>query len=424
MPHVVILGGGFAGFSAAREFERRRSRMKNLRVTLIDRNNFMLYTPMLPEAATGSVEVRHIAEPFRASLRHTDFELGDVIGVDERERTVHVTHPLTRDSRSIHYDELVFALGSTPSTLGVAGVERCTIPLRSVLDAERVRNAVLGAIEIASQTSDISERDRLLRFVIVGGGFTGVEAAGELTAFVHAILKYYAIEERAVEIVLVQAENRLLPHLPDRFGKVAARSLHDRGVRILLGKTVESVDPAGVDLKGGERIESRTVLWDAGVEPSPLVKHLGLKTSSHSAIEVERDFSVPGHAHLWAIGDCAAVPRKKGGTYAPLAQNAVREGPLLARNVIAKMRGKSTKAFSYKELGQMASLGNRQALAELPGKKMLTGLPAWLLWRSYYLGRLPGAGRKTRVALDWTLGLAFPPQLARLPMTERDETQR
>jgi NADH dehydrogenase len=278
---------------------------------------------------------------------------------------------------------------------------------------------VIGAIEVAAKTPDVSERDRLLRFVIVGGGFTGVELAGELVAYIHGVLKYYPIPEKSVDIVVIEAGGRLLPHLPERFGKYAARTLHDRGVRIVLGKDVESVDGAGVALKDGERFESRTVLWDAGVEPSPLVKHLGLKTNSHAAIEVERDFSISGHAHLWAIGDCAAVPKKGGGTYPPLAQNAVREGPLLARNVLARLSGRATKPFRYRELGQMASLGNRHALAQLPGGKMLTGIPAWLLWRSYYLSRLPSNGRKARVAMDWTLGLAFPPDLSRLPMVRK-----
>ncbi|HEV7178930.1 MAG TPA: NAD(P)/FAD-dependent oxidoreductase [Candidatus Baltobacteraceae bacterium] len=416
MPNVVILGGGFAGFSAARELQRRRKRVRDLHVTLVDRNNFMLFTPMLPEAATGAVEVEHIVQAFRASLRAVQFELGEVADVDEDARRVHVRHPLTHEVRALDYDELVFALGSTPSTLGIEGVERWTLPLHSIADAQRVRNAVIGAIEVAARTNDVVERDRLLRFVLVGGGFTGVESAGELTAFIHAIVRYYPVDRRAVEIVLVENKDRLLLELPERFGKYAARSLRDRGVRLALGEGVKSVDENGVTLAGGGRLESRTILWDAGVEPSPFVKRLGLKTSRHAAIVVGPDFSVPNHPHLWAIGDCAAVPKKDGGTYAPLAQNAVREGPLLARNVIARLRGRRTRGFAYRELGQMASLGNRRALAELPGGRMLTGAAAWVLWRGYYLGQLPGTQNKTRVALDWMLGCAFSPSLARLPM--------
>lgn len=423
MHRVVILGGGFAGLSAAREFERRRKKARDLEIVLVDRHNFMLFTPMLPEAASGSVEFAHITQPFRAELESVHLELGEILSVDEANRAVTLRHPLTHESKTIAYDELVFALGSTPSSMGIDGVERCTLPLRTITDAERLRNAVLGAIEIASQSDDIAERDRLLRIVIVGGGFTGVEAAGELTAFARSIVRYYpAIHENMLRIVLIQAEKRLLPHLPDRFGKQAARVLHDRGVEIRTGKEVDSVDPRGVTLKGGERYESRTIVWSAGNEPAPFVKRLGLPLSKHGAIETQRDFSIDGHPHLWAIGDCAAIPKKSGGTYEPLAQNATREGPLLARNVIARLRGKKTASFAYKKLGQMASLGGRHALADLPGGTMLTGFPAWVLWRTYYLGRLPGIGRKTHVALDWTLGLAFGPAMTRLPMVERGET--
>ncbi len=412
---VVILGGGFAGLSAARALQKRRKSVRDLEIVLVDRNNYMLFTPLLPEAASGSVEVRHITQPFRPQLEHVTCELGEVLGVDETQRHVTLRHPLTHESKTIRYDELVFALGSKPSTMGVDGVERFTIPLRTVADAQHLRNAVIGAVEIAAQANNIGERDRLLRFAIVGGGFTGVETAGEMSAFLRRLIRYYpTLHERHVRVVLIQAEKRLLPHLPDRFGKHAARVLADRGVEIRIGKEVDRVDSAGITLKGGERHETRTIVWAAGNEPAPFVKRLGLKLSHHGAIETQTDFSIEGHPHLWAIGDCAAVPRKNGGTYAPLAQFAVREGPLLARNVLARLRKKRTKPFTYEKLGQMASLGDRQALAELPGGKMLTGLPAWLLWRGYYLSRLPSASRKTRVAIDWTLGMVYGPSMARI----------
>lgn len=413
---VVILGGGFAGFSAAREFQKRWKAVRDLEVVLVDRHNFMLFTPLLPEAASGSVEFRHIAQPFRPQLKRVRYEMGEVLSVDEEAQHVMLRHPLTHESKKLEYDELVFALGATVSSMGIEGVERFTLQLKTLRDAERLRNAMIAAIEVAAESNDIVERDRLLRFAIVGGGFTGVEAAGELSAFVKRIIAYYPnLHENDVRVVLIQAEKRLLPHLPDRFGKHAARVLADRGVEIRIGKDVDRVDAAGVTLKGGDRYESRTVIWSAGSEPAPFVKRLGLKLSKQNAIETQRDFSIEGHPHLWAIGDCAAVPRKNGGTYAPLAQFAVREGPLLARNVLARSRGKKTKPFGYKKLGQMASLGDRHALAELPGGAMLTGLPAWLLWRSYYLAQLPSRSRKTRVALDWVLGMAYAPSTTVLP---------
>ena len=420
MPRVVILGGGFAGLSAARELSRRRRSVRDLEIVLVDRHNFMLFTPMLPEAATGAVETRHIMQPFRAQLPHVRFELGEVLAVDEGARRVMLTHPLTNESTELAYDELILALGSTPSTLGIAGVDRCTLPLRTVDDALRLRNAVIGALEVAARSDDLVERDRLLHFIIVGGGFTGVEAAGELSAFIRSLLRFYPVLDASLlGITLIQSGKRLLPELPERFGRQAAHVLHGRGIDIQIGAEVEHVDPDGLTLKGGERHESRTIVWCAGSKPAPFVERLGLKLSEHEAIVTGRDCSVPDHPHLWAIGDCAAIPKRKGGTYAPLAQNATREGPLAARNVLARLRNKRTVPMRYERVGQMASLGDRHAIVALPGNRMLSGAAGWLVWRTYYLGRLRGAKSKTRVALDWALGLAFGPSLARLPLTEK-----
>ena len=424
---VVIVGGGFAGVATARELQRIGK--KQVDITLVSRQNFMLFTPMLPEVASGSLESRDIVQPLRAAIHRSSsgseassFELGEAVGIDAARRNVTVRHPLTHDSRVIEYDELVLALGATSSTMNIPGVAKFTVPLKTIADAEIVRSRVVGALEVASTTHDLIERDRLLRFVIVGGDFTGVELAGELQAFLDSILGYYTgIDRRHVELLVLESGERLLAHLPERFGKYAASVLSKRGVRLMLKQDVSAVDSHGVVLKSGERLASGTVLWAAGVKPSPLAESLGLQTTKHGAIETGGDFAVAAAPHVWAVGDCAAVPKAQGGTYAPLAQNAIREGPALAKNILARLRGKATRNFRYRELGQMASLGNRQAVAELPGGHMVTGFAAWLMWRTYYLGRLPGLSQKTHVALDWTLGLAFPQQTSRLPMIEMGE---
>ncbi len=422
MQHIVVVGGGFAGVATAHELDRS-SKRHGIRVTLINRQNYMLFTPMLPEVASGSLDMRDIAQPLRAGLHAGQFELGDAIGIDQTARTISLRHPLTHECKAVEYDELVLALGSTSSTLGIPGVEKFTLALDTIADAIQIRNRVLGALEVAAKTEDLIERDRLLRFVVVGGGFTGVEAAGELRGFLGSVLKYYSeIEPSAVELVLVESGHELLAHLPSKFGKSAAASLSRRGVRINLGDSVAAADGHGLELKNGTRFESRTIVWSAGVEPAPLVKNLGLETNEHGAVKVNGDFSVRGAQHLWAVGDCAAVPRPKGGTYAPLAQNATREGPLLARNILASLKGRATRNFRYKELGQMASLGDRQAVAELPGGRMLSGKPAWILWRAYYLSRLPGWNRKARVAMDWSLEMVFSRGVGRLPLIEESAT--
>lgn len=414
MAKVVILGGGFAGLAAAKAFERR---YKSVDVTLVNKTNYTLFTPMLPEVASGALETRNVAQPLRASLKRTTFELGEAIDGDLERRAVRVRHPITAEEREIYYGELVLALGSTWSTMGVAGVKRWALPLYDLSDAAAIRSRAIGALEVAARTSDLVERDRLLRFVIAGGGFTGVEMAGELRAFLTAVCRYYPnVDPKDVEVLIVDGEDRLLTHLPSKYGKRAAKTLVERGVRLHLSAQVESVERDALRLKDGSSISTRAVIWCAGEEASPLCKAFGLKTNDKGAIAVAADFSVAEHDHVWAIGDCAAVPKRGGKTYAPLAQNALREGPLLARNVAARLAGRPTKNFRYRELGQMASLGNRQAIAELPGGKMLSGFPAWVVWRAYYLGRLPGWARKAHVALDWSLEMVFPPDIARLPM--------
>ena len=420
---VVVLGGGFGGVSCVRELERLDPHAEHASVTLINRENFMLFTPMLPEVASGSIETRNIARPLRAMFRHARFELGETTSADVAARTVTIRHPLTRESKTIEYDELVVALGSTTSDFGVRGVAEHTLPLKVIEDASKIHSHVLGVLEVAAETHDRVERDRFLRFVVVGGGFTGVEATGELLGFLKSIVRYYPkLEESSIECVLVEGGKSLLAHLPPKFGKRAAASLRGRGVRLHLGDDVESVDADGVTLKSGTRFDSRTVVWSAGTIPSPLVKQFGLQTNEHGAIEVETDLRAKGTPHVWALGDCAAVPKPKGGTYAPLAQNAIREGPAVAGNLLASLAGEPTKNFRYRELGQMASLGDRQGLALLPGGHMISGTPAWALWRVYYLGRLPGWSNKARVATNWTLEMAFPPDIARLPAAGGGDT--
>lgn len=257
----------------------------------------------------------------------------------------------------------------------------------------------------------------------MGGNFTGVELAGELQAFLTSVVRYYpSIDANQIEVTVLESGEHLLGHLSPRFGKYAASVLRERGTTLRLKKEVNAVDARGVELKGGEKIPSATVVWAAGEKPAPLASTLGLPTNERGAIETSGDLSVPGVEHVWALGDCAAVPKPHGGTYAPLAQNAVREGPLVACNIVARLSRKPTRNFRYKELGRMASLGDRRALAELPGGRMLAGLPAWLLWRTYYLARLPGLHNKLRVALDWTLTRAFPPQSSLMPAPDKGET--
>ena len=411
-PHIVILGGGFAGMATAHSLERKLYGA-DADITLVSRENFSLFTPMLPEVSSGNLETRHVVTPVRAQLHRTRFMLGDVQNVDLGKKEVIVQHSITRATQTVSYDQLVFALGAVTSTFGLPGVAERALPLKTLEDAERVRNHTISMLEMASVTTDPGERKKLLTFVFVGGGFTGVEAAGEMTDFFKSVLTYYRpIKKDDLDVVLVEGGGKLLPELMPGMGEYSARALVRRGVRVLVNTLVAGADKDGLKLKDGTTIPTRTIVWSAGVKPSPVVDHLGFETA-RGAIVVNNDFSVPGHDGVWALGDCASMENKHGHVPAT-AQHAIREGPVLAENIIASMKGKPTKPFTFQSLGMMASLGARQGVAGLFDKFLLTGFPAWALWRTYYLARLPGLDRQARVAFDWTLGLIFPRDIAEL----------
>lgn len=411
---IVLLGGGFAGVSAARELERRAP--ADAQITLVNRENFQLFTPMLPEVASGTLDMRAVVSPLRVTLKRTQVVLGEVSAVDIDARAVTVDLGVLGTQTRLPFDHLVFALGSESSTHGIPGVAEHSYPLKTLPDAARLRARVGGAFEAAAAEQDRVARDGWLRFVIAGGGFTGVETAGELAGYLGRLHPYYpTLHDLTPEIVLIESGHRLLEHLAPEFGKRAAASLRARNVRIELGEDVASADAAGLSLKSGKRFDSRTIVWAAGEKPAPLLKKTGLQISEHGALVVGSDLAVPGIAGIWGIGDCARIPKHGGGDVSPLAQNAVREGPLVARNIVATLTGGPLETFNYRPLGTMASLGNRDAVAQLPGNLMVAGLPAWLMWRAYYLSQLPGTARKLRVAGDWTLNGVFAQNVARLP---------
>ncbi len=414
MTQILILGGGFGAMAAARKLERLL-KGGEAEITVVSYENFSVFTPMLPEVPSGNLEPRHVVTPIRAQLRRAKFVLGEIVGVDFTERIVEVRHAIDRTRYRLPYDHVVFALGSVTSTFNLPGVAERSLPLKDLEDAERIRNHALACFELADVTQDIGKRRRLLTFAIVGGGFTGVEAAGEFTDFFRSIARFYRnLDPKEISIVLVEAGARLLLDLPPKMGDYSAGALGRRGVRILLNAPVAGADENGLSLKDGRRVESATIIWSAGVKPSPLVASLPIGTGRGGAILVQRDLSVADYPGVWAIGDCAQVPSPQGGWYPPTAQHAIREGPVVARNIVATMRGAETQPFRYEALGMMASLGGRRGVAGMRGGFVLTGFLAWFLWRTYYLLRLPGLDRQVRVALDWTLGLVFPRDISEL----------
>ena len=418
---ILILGGGFAGLATARKLERLLA-PGEADITLVSRENFSLFTPMLPEIGSGNLETRHVVTPVRAQLRRTSFVLADVKAIDLGAKHVTVEHTIMGSMQTLAYDQLVIALGSVTSTFGLPGIAERSIPYKTLEDADRVRNHVIAMLELADATTDAAARKRYLTFVFVGGGFTGVEAAGEMADFFHSTRRYYpGIAPDEIEVVLVEGGRKLLPDLQDGMGEYSAKALARRGVRVMTDSMVAGADELGLQIKGGETIPTATIVWSAGVKPSPVVSELSIGTGRGGSVVVDGDMSVPGHPGVWAIGDCAAVPDPDapGKMYPATAQHAIREGPVLASNLVAALRRKPTATFRYRAMGMMASLGARRGVAGLWGKYLITGFLAWLLWRSYYLVRLPGLDRQFRVAFDWALGLFFPRDIAELRVYSR-----
>jgi len=423
-PRIVILGGGFAGMSTARELERSLS-PGEAHVTMVSRENFSLFTPMLPEVGSGNVETRHIVTPVRAQLKMTEFVLADVIDVDLERRLIACEHTITGDRIELPYDQLVIGLGSVTSTFGLPGIAERALPYKTLEDAARLRNHVIAMLELAAVATDDEHKRRLLTFAFVGGGFTGVEAAGETADFFESSLRFYpSIDPLEIRIFLIEGGPKLLPDLQAGMGEYCSRALGRRGIEVLLDTLVAGADDRGLSLAGGRIIATSTIVWSAGVKPSPVVAGLTIANGRGGAIVVNRDLSVPNHSGVWALGDCARIPNPKGGDYPATAQHALREGPLLARNIRATLRGEPTKPFAFDALGMMASIGARRGVAGIRGKLLITGFPAWFLWRTYYLFRLPGIDRQFRVAFDWALGLIFPRDIAELRVFSRLADQR
>jgi NADH dehydrogenase len=418
---VLVLGTGFGGIATARALERAL-RPDEAEITIVGRDHFSLFTPMLPEVCAGGIETRHAVTPVRTQLRRAQFVLGEVTAIDLDARSVEVAHSITGAQRTLAYDQLVMALGSVTSTFGIPGVAEHALPLKTLEDAEQLRNRIIASLELADITTDPLERARLLTYVIVGGGYTGCEAAGELADLFRSIAHFYrSIDRREIRLVLIEAGARLLPDLAPAMGAYTARNLARRDIELIAGDAVAGLDAGAIRLAGGRVIPTATVLWSAGIRPAPIVTALPLEHARNGGIIVGRDFAVPGRPGVWALGDCAWIPAQSPGTwYPPTAQHAIREGPALARNIAAVLHGKPTRPFDFTALGMMASLGARRGVAALPNGWILTGFPAWLLWRTYYLLRLPGLDRKVRVGLDWALGLLFPRDTAELRVfTER-----
>jgi NADH:ubiquinone reductase (H+-translocating) len=409
---VVILGGGFGGVAAARRFEQLLPWTPGLEVTLVSQGNSMLFTPMLAEVAAGSVEAANVSVPLRAACPRTRFRRAEVLGIDPVGQAIHL-RSAGGTFESLPYDHLVLAVGAVPNLRDLPGVAANALTLKTLEDARRLRDHVIGRLEQADQERDPRERRRWLTFVVAGGGFAGTEAVASVFDLVHSVLRYFPhVRQGEPRFVLVHGRERILPELGGKLAGYAHRKLEARGIELRLGATVAAADAGAVLLDDGERLPARTLIWAAGSRPSPLLADLPLARHG-GAVLVDPTLRVRGTANVWAVGDCARVPdiERRGAACPPTAQHAVRQGKAVADNVVAAMTGRPPEPFRYRALGFLVPLGRQSAAAELRGMRF-SGLPAWLLWRGLYLWKLPGPQKRLRVLLDWTVELFFPRDIA------------
>lgn len=403
---ALVLGGGFGGVYTAIHLERQLAGDPDVEITLVSRENFFLFTPMLHEVAASDLDVTHIVSPLRTLLRRTNIFIGDIEAIDLERRQVTVSHGFGRHEHALQYDHLVLALGSVTNFFGLPGLEQRALTMKTLGDAIHLRNRVIATLEEAD-TECAAPDSGLLTFVVAGGGFAGVETIAGLNDFIREALRFYPrIDPERVRMVLVHPGELILPELGDALGAYAQRKLAGRGIEIVTNAKVAGFTDGAVRLGDGRRIPCSMLVWTAGTSSHPLVHDLpcGL---DRGRVNVDATLAVPGWPGVWALGDCAIIPdRRTGKPHPPTAQHALREARTAARNIIATMTGRPLENFDFRTVGQLAAIGRRTGVARVFGFNF-SGFVAWWLWRTIYLSKLPRFEKKVRVAIDWTLDLLF-----------------
>jgi NADH dehydrogenase len=407
---IVVLGGGFGGVAAARHLERLCGGRPGVEITLVSRENFFVLTPLLFEACSGKLELRHCAQPIRPVLRRARFVEATFESADLERRTVRVSTP---DGKlELPFDHLIVALGATTNESLIPG-SSAALKFKTMADAMMLRNHLIERFERADAALDETRRRANLTFVIIGGGLVGIELLGELTAFVDDILRYYPrIRREELKFHLFEATGRTLPEIDASLAAVATRVLEKRGAEIRVSAPVRFVEPGRVRL-AEETVEAGTIVLVAGIVPDPAAVRIPVAHDNRGRIDVDATMRSRSHPEVWAFGDCAAIPGPDGRPYPALAQHAIREARQVAKNLSAVLEGREPAPFLYHSLGTMAALGRTSAVAKVFGFK-LTGFPAWWLRRTYYLLQMPRWDRRFRIILDWTIALFFRPDITKV----------
>ena len=415
---IVIVGGGFAGVPAARKLERLLRAWTKVEIVLVSRANFFVITPLLFEACSGTLELRHCAQPIRPALKRTQFVEATVTSIDAARQVVHVMAEGLESE--LPYDHLIVALGSSTNMKLIPGSE-AAFTFKTMADALVLRNHFIEQLERADAATDASLRRRYLTFVVIGGGLVGVELLGELTAFADNVLRFYPrIKREEMHFHLFEATPRILPEIDQKLATIAMKVLTRRGADIRASTPVRKIEAERVHIDG-ETIDASTVILAAGIVPSVAASRIDVAHDAKGRIAVDAAMRSTSHPSVWALGDCASIPSPDGKPYPALAQHAVREAKQVARNVAAVIRGDEPKAFVFRTLGTMAALGHSRAVAEVMGVQ-LTGFIAWWFRRTYYMLQMPRWDRRLRIVLDWTVALFFRPDITKVDLAvEHDQ---
>jgi NADH:quinone reductase (non-electrogenic) len=412
---ILILGGGFGGLYAAMRLEHTLARHPHIEITLINRDNFFLFTPMLHEIAACDLDITHIVNPVHKMLRRVNFFPGDVEAIDLPGKRVVVAHGFERHTHELAYDHVILGLGSMTNFFNIPGLQERAVTMKSLGDAIALRNRLIALLEEAN-AGCCANPAPLLTCVVAGGGFAGVETIAGINDFARAALKFYPhLSPDLLRMVLVHPGPVILPELNPKLGTYAQQKLTERKVEVRVNTRVAGVSEHGVALSDGTTLAADTLVWTAGTTPCPLLATLPCQ-KEHGRVLVNEYLEVPEWPGVWALGDCARVPdRKTGKYYPPTAQHALRQGKILAHNLRAAVQAGHKKPFVFSTLGQLATIGRRTGVANILGINF-SGFIAWWLWRTIYLSKLPGFEKKVRVALDWPLDLLFSKDLVQFMM--------
>jgi NADH:ubiquinone reductase (H+-translocating) len=451
--HIVILGGGFAGIGVLKKLQKEFNNDASVEITLVDKGNFLLFTPMLPEIVSGMIETRHIVTPVRSFCKKAKFFEANIDLIDLKNREVNLIHSIGKQSQSLSkeqqqqsgnlhehtlkYDYLVIALGSENNFFGNSDVEENAFTLKTIRDGIVLRNHLVKILEQANlEQNNHDLRKRLLTFVVVGGGFSGVETVGAVNDFVRqTITQYYKnIYMSDVRVILVSATDKILEQIDEDLGKFALEKLKENGVEFIMNSKVKGASKDKAILDNDNEISCYSLIWTAGVTQNKLIAELECEHDKGHRIVTNEYLEVKNYEDVvFALGDCASIPDPHTGkSYPPTAQHAIREADVAAENIILSIKANKAKErmgivdennnivsttkkkFDYKTKGMMAQIGKRTGVAILFGKLKLHGFIAWWLWRSYYLANLPTVKKKLKVMGDWTLDLFFKPDVSQV----------